>query len=497
MTISSHKGMSQGWKPLVVTWFVVSLLFAVPAFGGCPADNAAARRNSIVQANGAKMRYSKWFNNYHESFVYKIFLKSKVNGQPYTTIESAFDIIRRVRDFTGGMHQIVYLVGWQYEGHDSKYPSFDVVGDHCRSRFGASPLESLRGMMREACNLNADVSLHINVDDAYTNSPLWKLYVDDNLLCRDGNGNLVKSGVWDGELAYTVSHQKEWESGQLKRRILGLLELIPEIRQSHTIHIDALIGRESKFDGISLSDDKAAIGKMVDFWHEQGVDVTTEFLPSMDALGLFPMVYHHNTDESQRILYPPSLLCGGDSAWNARHLLDYNNQKWESFRPSAGCAYEEAWGDGHWGDLTGAALADERKFLANLFNRAILNAYYNRSRPMRHSVTADEYIVERANGVTATVSRKDRTLSVADNGRMVVSKGDFFLDFPHGGGTILAYSENGCDRAFRLPPSFGKATALAATVWPSGKTVDLKVSGGSARLVLDPGTSAVIRKPKN
>ena len=122
----------------------------------------------------------------------------------------------------------------------------------------------------------------------------------------------------------------------------------------------------------------------------------------MDALGLFPMVYHHNTDESQRILYPPSLLCGGDSAWNARHLLDYDNQKWESFRPSAGCAYEEAWGDGHWGDLTGSALADERKFLANLFNRAILNAYYNRSRPMRHSVTADEYIVERANGVTAT-----------------------------------------------------------------------------------------------
>ena len=105
--------------------------------------------------------------------------------------------------------------------------------------------------------------------------------------------------------------------------------------------------------------------------------------------------------------------------------------------------------------------------------------------------------MERANGVTAVVSRKDRTLSVADNGRMVVSKGDFFLDFPYGGGTISAYSENGCDRAFRLPPSFEDATVLAATVWPSGKTVDLKVSGGSAQLVLEPGTSAVIRKTKN
>lgn len=476
---------------------VVMLLLATSAFGGCPADNTVARRNSIAQANGAKMRYENWFNNYHESFVYKIFLKSKINGQPFTTLEEAAEIIRRVNDFTGGMHQIVYLVGWQYDGHDSKYPSLDMVGDHCKSRFGESPLESLRGMMREASKFNADVSLHINVDDAYTNSPLWKSYVDDNLLCRDGNGNLVKSGVWDGELAYAVSHQKEWKSGRLERRILGLLDLIPEIRQSHTIHIDAIIGRESKFDGVSLADDKAAIRNMVDFWHGQGVDVTTEFLPSMDALGLFPMVYHYNTDESQRILCPPSLLCGGDSAWNTRHLSDYDNQKWENFRPSGGCAYEEAWGDGHWGDLTGAALADERKFLANLFNRAILNAYYNRSRPVRHSVTADEYIVERANGVTATVFRKDRTLAVVDNGRTVVSNGDFFLDFPYGGGIILAYSEHGCNRVFRLPKSFEKSAKLVATLWPGGKTVDMKVSGGSACLVLDPGTSAVIRKPKN
>jgi hypothetical protein len=473
---------------------VVMLLFATSAFGGCPADNTVARRNSIAQANGAKMRYENWFNNYHESFVYKIFLKSKINGQPFTTLEEAAEIIRRVNDFTGGMHQIVYLAGWQYDGHDSKYPSLDMVGDHCKSRFGESPLESLRGMMREARKFNADVSLHINVDDAYTNSPLWKSYVDDNLLCRDGNGNLVKSGVWDGELAYAVSHQKEWKSGRLERRILGLLDLIPEIRQSHTIHIDAIIGRESKFDGVSLADDKAAIRNMVDFWHEQGVDVTTEFLQSMDALGLFPMVYHHNTDESQRILYPPSLLCGGDSAWNTRHLLDYDNQKWESFRPSGGCAYEEAWGDGHWGDLTGAALADERKFLANLFNRAILNAYYNRSRPVRHSVTADEYIVERANGVTATVFRKDRTLAVVDNGRTVVSKCDFFLDFPYGGGTILAYSEHGCNREFRLPSSFASEKALSLTVWPCGKTDKLDVNCGKVQLVLENGMSALIRK---
>lgn len=476
---------------------VALILSAASVFGKCSADNVVVRKNNIVQANGMKMRYANWFNNYHESFVYKIFLKSKVNGQPFTTLEAVMDIIHRVSDFTGGMHQIVYLVGWQYEGHDSKYPSLDVVGDHCKSRFGESPLESLRGMMREARKFNADVSLHINVDDAYTNSPLWKLYVDDNLLCRDGDGKLIKSGMWDGEHAYYISHQKEWKSGQLKRRILGLLNLIPEIRQSHTIHIDALFGHESKLDGISRSDDMAAIASMVDFWHEQSIDVTTEFLPSMDEVGLFPMVYHHNTDECQRILYPPSLLCGGDSAWNTRHQLDFYNQKWESMRPSGGCAYEEAWGDGHWGDLTSAVLSAERRFLANLFNRAILNAYYNRSRPTRHSVTPDEYVVERQNGVTAMVFRKDRTLTVVDNGRTVVSNGDFFLDFPYGGGVILAYSEHGCNRAFRLPTSFASAKSLVMTVWPCGKTNNLDVSDGRVQLVLEKGTSALIRKLKS
>ena len=46
--------------------------------------------------------------------------KSKV----LMTFEQALDFIKKVDAITQGIPKIYYLVGWQYLGHDDKYPDF-------------------------------------------------------------------------------------------------------------------------------------------------------------------------------------------------------------------------------------------------------------------------------------------------------------------------------------------------------------------------------------
>ena len=53
--------------------------------------------------------------------------------------------------------------------------------------------------MREACRYNTTVSLHINMNDAYENSPLWHDYEEMGVITGKG-------GIWDGEQSYLISH---------------------------------------------------------------------------------------------------------------------------------------------------------------------------------------------------------------------------------------------------------------------------------------------------
>lgn len=456
------------------------------------AKDAVAIRNSIDQFNAGTMKLDRFFNTYHDSAVYKIYIKDKKENHVRTTLDQAMDYIRAIHDYSGGMHQVVYLVGWQYAGHDSKYPSWGNVGDQCKSSFSQDPREALRAMMREARKYKADVSLHINMNDAYTNSPLWQAYVDNDLLCRDANGNIVKGRVFGGEQSYPISHLKEWRSGFAKKRIHELLELLPELKDARTIHIDALFGHESPGDGISFKDDIAAIDECARYWHELGIDVTIEHLPSYDQIGYFPYVYHLNLDERHKVLYPPSLICGG-TGYSVRSRIDYYNKLWQCTMPNAGCIYEEAWGAAHWGDRMGP-FKPSGAFLGNLFHTIILYAYYNKSYPVKHGIDRENYTVERANGVVSNIRMKDRALTVTDNGRTVVVDHDFFLDFPDNDGKILAFSENGCDRTFKLPPSFADAKVLTGKRYPDGADVRLSVEGDSVRIVLTPETSLVLHK---
>lgn len=439
----------------------------------------------------ARIRYGRYLNSYHDACVYKIGLKGKHLEKPYTTMDEAMDIIRRVHDYSGAIRQIVYLCGWQFKGHDSKYPSWSEVGGHVSYGGEKTPLLSLRRFIRDARALGADVSLHVNMNDAYTNAPDWQAYVDADAICRRKDGSLQPYQVFDGEQSYQINHEKEWKSGLARRRIDALLEMIPELLESKTIHIDAFFGDASPYHGLTYKEDMLWCDRIVDYWRKKGMDVTTELLSDVDQIGYFPMVYHHNIDERHRVAVDPRVLCGGDGEWSVRNMNFYSfDDAWKARTPDAGVVYPQAWGEGHFADLRGHRVAEAGVFLEKLVRTTMLNAWYNRFRPLRHTVDAAVYRVERTGDVLSEVKLSDHRLTVTRRGRLVVENGNYFLDYPDG--KLVVYSTDGGRLTFTLPPLLQAERVFRGRTWPEGESVLTAAEAGRLTLELRKGTAAVL-----
>jgi hypothetical protein len=281
--------------------------------------------NSINESSGERYDWRKtheperpYLHQYHLTLVDKIFLCRKPNPEKgaqvnvICTFARALERIRKVDNMTRGIPKIMYLVGWQFEGHDSKYPAWSEVNKHLKRPEDKTALDSLRWLIREARNYHTTVSLHINMNDAYENSPLWQVYKEKGIIAGKG-------GVWDGEQSYLISHTRELDSGLAQKRIDGLLDMLP-LKEAGTVHIDAFW---------IVDDDReaelAAMRKIVRYWRDKGVDVTTEGIvqPDLDngLMGLVPMVWHINSagwnrgdefTEADYMEIPASLFCGGE-----------------------------------------------------------------------------------------------------------------------------------------------------------------------------------------
>jgi hypothetical protein len=50
----------------------------------------------------------------------------------YLTFAQALEVIRKLDHLTCGVPKLVYLVGWQFDGHDSKYPAWNEVNRYLK-----------------------------------------------------------------------------------------------------------------------------------------------------------------------------------------------------------------------------------------------------------------------------------------------------------------------------------------------------------------------------
>ena len=86
-------------------------------------------------------------HEYHQLLAYKIFMAMK-SDPPYTTCEEALSIIKGMHAISRGMKQVVYLVGWRYDGHDSKCPAWFETNRHLMRPGDSDPLRMEMPPMR-------------------------------------------------------------------------------------------------------------------------------------------------------------------------------------------------------------------------------------------------------------------------------------------------------------------------------------------------------------
>jgi hypothetical protein len=235
-------------------------------------------------------------------------------GRVSLTFEQGLEVIRKVDNLTRGIPKIFYLVGWQYDGHDTGYPAWDVVNPKLKRPQDETALESLRWLIREARRHNTTVSFHVNMLDASRSSPLWQEYLDRDVLARNADGSL-REYVWGHPISYT----REWDEGLTKQRIDVLFDMF-DMREIGTIHVDAFhqyvpnqgTGPISPYHGIATDQEIETQKKIIRYFRDRGVDVTSEFAYSYrkdPLLGLQPMSWHFRNVDQMRI--PPTLHIGG------------------------------------------------------------------------------------------------------------------------------------------------------------------------------------------
>jgi hypothetical protein len=324
---------------ILIAWISALVTTVVAESGAAPVPNDdPALRPAVYQPSGDYYDWRKtgqperpWFHKYDQSLVMKIFLAERTDEgrgcKVYLTFEQALDVIERLDRITCGAPKIVYLVGWQYNGHDSKYPAWAEVNYRLKRAQDATALESLKWLMHEGRKHHTTVSLHINALDAYDDSPLWQEYLDKDIIAKGESGAPLKGIVWNGQQSYPLSYAREWETGCAKRRIDGLLKMLPELKEAHTIHVDAFHTyppmppappgeRDAEFKGISPflgygpERECAAQRKYLRYFRDYGLDVTSEHSVGgkLDPfVGLQPMAWLYEEPAPD---IPPSLYCG-------------------------------------------------------------------------------------------------------------------------------------------------------------------------------------------
>jgi hypothetical protein len=448
--------------------------------------------SSVPVASAERDRAGAYHHSYHQTLTIKIFMARKSSPHAVLSTDDALEVIRKLHNLTQGIATIAYLVGWQYEGHDSRYPAWFEVGQKIQSPRARDPRSSLLGLMKDARRYNTVVSTHINMCDAYENSPLWTKYRQKDLLIREADGSLRKGGVWDGEQSYLVCKAREWESGLARRRIDRFLDLLP-IAEAGTVHIDVFQPRESPYHEISVAEDAGAMIEILKYWRSRGADVTTEWFHHEFA-GLVPMAWHFNLEEQDRLRYPPSVVCGGGSAWNSRAG---RGNPWMSRRPGAGCLYPEAWGQSMYAE---PEILQDPQGLGSVLHEFCLKTlpWYlmNRHEIQEHRQTRGTYEVVFSGGLRSVVDKTTNRHVLKAEDRVMVDGTDVCVPALWLGKECIAYSHAGCSRRWELPPTWdgiGKADLFAIGT-EGNRFLDTKtLEKNSIEVGLEPGSAVLLR----
>ena len=468
----------------------------IPKEGGVASIEAVVTRNGRELKAATDVVVTPFYRDYHQTLVLKLFMG--MEGDPVErlqttpmfqkphdvlcTFEEALEVIRKTDNLTRGIPKIIYLVGWQKGGHDHGYPAWSDVNPRLKRPQDATALDSLRWIIREGRKHNTTVSLHLNMTDAYEQSPLWSEYVAKDCLAKDESGKLHTRGIqMKGEPMYTVVYPKEWAAGLAQRRIDRLIEMVPELKEGHTIHIDVFIAQDeggkplspwhAKPENGGLSPEKyvETQRQIFHYWRDRGFDVTGEGIfwahpPGEGFTGLQAMSWWYFCDTRYQLRIPESLM--------ARGRTDRGGDG--DFRFGSSMHGEEIWMENK----------ETMPGFLGMFCRTTLPWYYL-GRLDRLKVEADA--VHYSGGVVAGT----------EDGKKVIRKGQFllrendnlFVPALWNSKEIVAYSRQGyTDRSWRLPEEWTSVQHVAVhditLQGLASNTTTIPVIDGKIRLTL-------------
>lgn len=217
---------------------------------------------------------------------YKIFNHEPVTGVR-TTFRQSEEIIRAIHHVTDGLPQMVYLVGWQYEGHDTGYPAMDKVNPAIGGEAG------LKALIDAGKNrYNTVVSYHCNIDDTTPGRP-----AHDPALVAD-NGS--------------ISHCLDVESGKVFKRLEAMMRVAPVER---TLHFDnTRITSTVAAQGIGIMEElECGLRPLASWLKGRGITLTTEGQNGIPIglAGLFSALWHFDPPPASLQVWHRKLMGGG------------------------------------------------------------------------------------------------------------------------------------------------------------------------------------------
>lgn len=270
------------------------------------------------------------------------------------TFEEALKYIEKIDNITQGITKIYYLVGWQYLGHDDKYPDFFEVNEGLKRSEDKTAWYSFKWFCEEAKKYHSIISVHINFNDAYDNAPSFNEFVKSKALIRKKNGQPNAIEKYNGRKCYKTCHKGYWESGLFKKMFDKFTDTFPFIAQSGTIHVDNFQCYKNYAPYVSIKEMQDARRNIIKYVHAQGIDITSEFtykesntLPNkpvfglprdhfkkypMDTVGLIPLSWWcFRITRAELVSTPPNIYCGGEFREKRYNKLLYGNMHGEDY----------------------------------------------------------------------------------------------------------------------------------------------------------------------
>lgn len=267
-----------------------------------------------------------YVNDYDQTLTYKIGVDyGKTSETAKLNADQVLQVIQRIDNLTRGIPKIVYIVGWQYAGHDTGYPSFLKVNPVLKREQDSTALASLRWLMQQGPKFHTRVSLHVNFSDCYLDdNPLGPKYQDRDILVRETDGRHRQGYVWNNHMAHRASNYRNWYQGTFRtEQIDPLFEMIPELKWSGSLHPDAWYNTDDPYYQVNNQEDVMAMREMTVYVRNKyQVDLTTEFdlgRPENEDFILYhPMLWQLGWNEKnpyEPMKVPSYFMTGGDATF--------------------------------------------------------------------------------------------------------------------------------------------------------------------------------------